>query len=66
MAAELAQVRLRSGTTERTCWTEARVKVNDRITLRNSEDPQRWWDVIRVGDERKTAGQINRGWDNNI
>jgi hypothetical protein len=66
MAAELAQVRLRSGTAERTCWIEARVKPGDQVTLRNSEDPARWWDVTHVGSERKTAAQINRGWDNNI
>lgn len=66
MAAKLVQVRLRSGTTERTCWTEARVKPGDQVTLKNSEDPARWWDVILVASERKTAGQINRGWNNNI
>jgi hypothetical protein len=66
VSAELAQVRLRSGTAQRTCWTEARVKPGDRVTLKNSEDAARWWDVILVGGERKTAGQINRGWHNNI
>lgn len=66
MAAELAQTRLRSGTAERTCWIEARVKPGDQVTLRNSEDPQRRWDVMFVGPERKTAVEINRGWDNNI
>ena len=43
--AELAQVRLRSGTTVRTCWIEARVKPGDQVTLKNSEEPARWWDV---------------------
>jgi hypothetical protein len=66
MAVELAQVVLRSGATVRTCWIEARVKPGDQVTLRNSEDPGRWWDVTHVSGERKTAGQINRGWHNNI
>ena len=66
MAAKLAQVRLRSGTAERTCWTEARVRIGDQLTLRNSEDPQRRWNVTFIGPERKTATDINRGWNNNI
>ena len=66
MAAELAQVHLRSGTTVRTCWTEARVKRGDRLTLKNSEDPARWWDVVRVEEGRRLVTEINRGWNNNI
>ncbi len=65
MAAELAQAYLRSGTTVRTCWIEARVKPGDQVTLRNSEDPARWWDVVRVEPGRKLAADINRGWHNN-
>lgn len=65
MAVILAQVQLRSGTTRLTCWVEARIRPGDQITLRNDE-PVRRWDVIWVGDERRTAGQINRGWHNNI
>ena len=64
--AELAQVRLRSGTTVRTCWIEARVKPGDQVTLKNSEEPARWWDVVRVEPGRKLATDINRGWNNNI
>jgi hypothetical protein len=66
MAAELVQVHLRSGTTVRTCWVEARVKPRDQVTLKNSEDPGRWWDVVRVEPGRRTAGEINRGWNNNV
>ena len=66
MAAELAQMYLRSGTTVRTCWLEARIKPGDRVTLRNSEEPGRWWDVVRVEPGRKLATDINRGWNNNI
>jgi len=66
MAAELAQMYLRSGTTVRTCWLDARVKARDQVTLRNSEDPSRWWDVVRVEEGRRTVSEINRGWSNNI
>ena len=62
----LVQVRLRSGPAERTCWVEARVRVGDRITLKNSDEPGRWWDITWAGAEQRTAGQINRGWNNNI
>ncbi|WP_232667107.1 hypothetical protein [Pseudonocardia sp. TRM90224] len=59
------QVDLRSGDRFRTCWVEPRVKVGDRITLRNSNDPQELWDVLRVGAP-VDAGSIRRGWDNDI
>jgi hypothetical protein len=66
MATELAQAHLQSGTTVRTCWIDARVKPGDDVTLKNSEDPARWWEVVRVEPERRTAAGINRGWNNNI
>jgi hypothetical protein len=66
MAAELAQVHLRSGTTVRTCWIEARVRSGDQVTLKNSEDPGRRWDVVRVEPGRKAVSEINRGWSNSI
>jgi len=50
----------------RTCWIEARVKPGDQVTLKNSEEPARWWDVVRVEPGRKLATDINRGWNNNI
>ena len=61
----LRQDELRSGTTVRTCWLEARIKVGDSVRLKNSEDPQRWWSVVRTG-EPQAADTINRGWHNNI
>jgi hypothetical protein len=64
MAAELIQVRLRSGTTELTCWTDARVQKLDRITLQAERG--RVWLVTWAGSERRTADQINRGWHNDI
>lgn len=61
----LVQVDLRSDNRFRTCWVEPRVKVGDQITLKNSEEPGRWWDVLRVGDVRAST-DIKRGWNNNI
>lgn len=66
MTRELVQVRLRSGTTSRTCWVENRVKQGDSLTLKNSEDPSRWWDVMAVDSKPTDPGRINRGWNNNI
>jgi hypothetical protein len=65
MAKLLTQAFLRSGTTVRTCWIEARVRIGDRVTLKNSEDPGMLWDVLAAGTPRP-ADQINHGWDNNI
>ena len=61
----LVQVDLRSGTTALTCWVEPKVRAGDQVTLKNSGEPQRWWDVIRVGPAR-SASDIKRGWNNNI
>lgn len=61
----LVQVDLRSDTRYRTCWVEPRVKVGDQITLKNSDEPTRLWDVLRVGEAR-LASDIKRGWNNNI
>jgi hypothetical protein len=56
----LVQVKLRSGTTERTCWIDnADVKTGYEITLKNSEEPGRRWRVITVSTE---AVPPERGW----
>lgn len=61
----LVQAELRSGDTHTTCWVEPKIKVGDRITLKNSDEPDRLWDVMNLGAQQ-TAGSINHGWDNNI
>jgi hypothetical protein len=67
MAELLAQVRLRSGTAERTCWIPATAaRAGTDVTLKNSEEPERWWTVAWAGTERRLPGGINRGWNNNI
>lgn len=60
------QAFLRSGTSVRTCWIRAGIKPGDRVTLKNSEDPARWWDVARVGSQARELEEIPRGWHNNI
>jgi hypothetical protein len=62
----VAQVQLRSGSTVRTCWVEDRVRAGNRITLKTSEEPGRFWDVVSVGSQRRELAGIPRGWNNNI
>lgn len=61
----LWQVRLKSGTEERTCWIDRDVTIGQSVKLKN-EDPDTWWEVTWVSDTTTTAGAINRGWNNNI
>jgi hypothetical protein len=65
MTTMLVQVDLRSDNRYLTCWLEPRVRPGDQVTLRNSPDPDRRWDVLRVGLARP-SGDIKRGWNNNI
>ncbi|WP_436492884.1 hypothetical protein [Actinokineospora sp. HUAS TT18] len=58
------QVDLRSDNRYRTCWVEPLIKVGDQITLKNSTEPQRRWDVLRVSAP-VPAGSLYRGWNNN-
>jgi hypothetical protein len=62
---KLVQVDLRSNNVYRTCWVEPRVRVGDQVTLKDSVDPGRRWDVLRVGAVR-SSNEIKRGWNNNI
>ena len=61
----LVQADLRSGNRYLTCWIEPRAAIGDRITLKNSAEPTRLWDVLRIGQARP-ATDIKRGWNNNI
>ena len=61
----VVQAQLRSGTTHRTAWIEPKAKVGDQITLKNSEEPDRRWDVMHLSEPQR-AGDINHGWNNNI
>lgn len=61
----LVQVDLRAGERLLTCWVEPKVKVGNRITLKNHERPHLFWEVLRVGEPQEPS-QIKRGWNNNI
>lgn len=50
---EHVQVKLRDGTTVLTCWVDRVVKVGDRVTLKHSENPDRWWTVVTVSAETR-------------
>jgi hypothetical protein len=58
----LVQVDLRSGNRMLTCWVEPKVRVGDRITLKDYDEPGRCWDVLRVGGRREST-EIRRGWN---
>lgn len=62
---KITQVKLSSGTTRLTCWVENRVKPGDSITLKNTDDPDRLWNVLTVSEPRE-HDTVNRGWNNNI
>jgi hypothetical protein len=57
----VVQVQLQSGTTVRTCWLSPRVRPGDRVTLKNSEDPERWWTVLTVTTPFPADG-LHRDW----
>lgn len=63
----LVQVDLQAGDRHLTCWVEAekKVRVGNRITLKNHENPRLFWEVLRVGEPAEPS-QIKRGWNNNI
>lgn len=59
----VAQVGLRSDTTTRTCWVPVRpnLRVGVSITLKNSDEPDRLWEVVAMSEPRDRAG-IHDDW----
>lgn len=55
----MRQVKLKSGTSELTCWVDKTVKVGNDITLKKL--PDTWWIVTWAGEE--TDALPNRGWN---
>ena len=57
-------VDLKSANTHRTCWVDKKVKPGDVITLKDSDEPVRKWEVIWVGDVPRTTHALGnqRGW----
>jgi hypothetical protein len=66
MGVKHVQARLRSGTATLTCWLRQGIRVGDEVTLKNSDDPGRWWRAEWVGTLARELSEINRGWNNNI
>lgn len=62
----VVQAELKSGTAVRTCWLKQGIKVGNEVTLKNSEEPDRRWEITRVGTEVRDLESINRDWNNNI
>lgn len=63
MSELLQQVQLNSpcegGATVRTCWVDRHVKLGDTLTLKNSEAPDRVWEVAVVFSSTTPP---ERGW----
>lgn len=55
----LVQVDLQTDNRLLTCWVEPRVKVGNVITLKNHDEPNLRWTVLRVGEPRDRS-QINK------
>lgn len=64
---QVVQAQLQSGTTQLTCWLEARksVKPGNWLTLRNTDDVTQVWTILAVSEPRDRS-EIHRGWNNNI
>lgn len=52
---ERVQVKLQSGTTHLTCWVDKKVCPGNFITLKDSEDTFRAWEVLSVGEPKKAS-----------
>ena len=63
---KVVQVRLLSGVTHMTAWVEDKIKVGNLITLKDSDNPSRRWEVVSVDSDPVEQSSINRGWNNNI
>lgn len=59
----MAQVALADGTGRRTCWVplDRQPKVGNRITLKNSEDPERRWSILSMS-EPKDSSDLHTDW----
>jgi len=62
--AKLVQVALESGTARRTCWVDQRKKLHlgSSVTLKNAEEPARWWTVCFISEPRDAAA-IRSDWN---
>lgn len=51
-----------------TVWVNDRpdLKLGVFITLKNSDEPERLWEVVTISEMSIHDYDINRGWNNNI
>jgi hypothetical protein len=52
-------VELESGTTRLTCWVDRPVAVGESVTLKTSDEPDRWWTVARTFSQVKTKAELS-------
>lgn len=59
------QLTLTAGTSRLTAVVDHRrpIRVGDRVTLADAEDPSQLWDVVAAHDLPRP---VPRGWNNNI
>lgn len=57
-------VTLQAGKTTRTCWVDKRVALGNELTLKDSEEPERWWTVTWVSAQARTKFELGNqsGW----
>ena len=61
---KLVQCHLKSDTKETVAWLEPKIKVGNQITLKDSDEPERLWEFLSIGEPRDKT-DIHRGWNNN-
>lgn len=64
----VVQVKLRapnnSGWTERICFLDnAKIRKGSKVTLKNSEDPKRKWEVIWVSEQPLDVTVLHTDWN---
>jgi hypothetical protein len=61
--AQMVQVTLVDGNSHRVCWvpTEKGPKLGSKITLKNSEDPERLWSVMTIGESAESSN-LHTDW----
>lgn len=55
-------VRLKSGSSVRTCWVDQPVSEGSLITLKDSGDPKQQWTVVWRGTRMPKNCVTERGW----
>ena len=53
------QCHVRSGESQQTVWLEAeKVKEGIKVTLKDSDEPKRWWTIVRVYETALEKSEI--------